>query len=190
MRYVRCVTCLLHVRYMCVLLMCVTCIFMCVCYMCVTCVLHVRYMCVTCVFTCVLQRPQVEDGVNQDCCDVRRGSIGGQLDQDALMVLSILEPSCKVFANKEKFDLDSAYPKAKRVILRDVHRTDRNTHYFRCVGVWEHGSMRAMEVRGCVEVCKHGSAVHVFGHGNMYVCEHGNTCVRAWKYVSMEVWEH
>lgn len=72
-----------------------------------------------------------EGGASQACCDVRRGSIGGLLDdEDALTVLAILEPSCRVFANKEKFDIDSGYPKAKRIILRDVHRTDRNNHYF------------------------------------------------------------
>ena len=74
---------------------------------------------------------QVEEGSTQGCCDVRRGSIGDLMDQDAMMVLAILEPSCKVFANKEKFDIERGYPKAKRVILRDVHRTDRSTHYFR-----------------------------------------------------------
>ena len=74
----------------------------------------------------------MEEGAREACCDVRRGSIGGLLDdEDALTVLAILEPSCRVFANKEKFDIDNGYPKAKKVILRDVHRTDRNNHYFR-----------------------------------------------------------
>lgn len=73
---------------------------------------------------------KVEDEGITECCDVRRGSMDGLLDEDAQAVLTILESPCRVSANKEKFDIENGYPKAKRIILRDVHRTDRNNHYF------------------------------------------------------------
>ena len=37
----------------------------------------------------------------------------------------------QVFAARLPVDLEKSYPGAKRVILRDVARTDRNYHFFR-----------------------------------------------------------
>lgn len=39
----------------------------------------------------------------------------------------------QVFAARISVDLENSYPRAKRIILRDVSRTDRNYHFFRCV---------------------------------------------------------
>lgn len=39
----------------------------------------------------------------------------------------------QVYATRQPVDLERSYPRAKRVILRDVPRTDRNIHYFRSV---------------------------------------------------------
>ena len=38
----------------------------------------------------------------------------------------------QVFAARQPLELEISYSKAKRIILRDVLRTDRNFHYFRC----------------------------------------------------------
>ena len=37
----------------------------------------------------------------------------------------------QVFAARQPLELETSYGKAKRIILRDVLRTDRNFHYFR-----------------------------------------------------------
>ena len=36
----------------------------------------------------------------------------------------------QVYAARQPVDLEVGYPKAKRIVLRDVSRTDRNYHYF------------------------------------------------------------
>lgn len=52
------------------------------------------------------------------------------LDEEGRSLLTILELPSKVFATRQPVDLDHSYPKSKRVILRDVKRTDRTVHYF------------------------------------------------------------
>ena len=37
----------------------------------------------------------------------------------------------QVFAARQPLELETGYAKDKRIILRDVLRTDRNFHYFR-----------------------------------------------------------
>ena len=39
--------------------------------------------------------------------------------------------AAQVFAARQPLELETSYGKAKRIILRDVLRTDRNFHYFR-----------------------------------------------------------
>ena len=55
------------------------------------------------------------------------------LDEEGRSLLTILEFPSKVFATRQPVDLDHSYPKSKRVILRDVKRTDRTVHYFRFI---------------------------------------------------------
>ena len=38
-----------------------------------------------------------------------------------------------MYAARLSVELEKSYTKAKRIILRDVSRTDRNYHFFRCV---------------------------------------------------------
>ena len=63
-------------------------------------------------------------------CDFRRRSCDRVLDEEGRALVRILEFPCKVFATRQPIDLEQSYPKAKRIILRDVLRTDRNFHYF------------------------------------------------------------
>ena len=63
-------------------------------------------------------------------CDFRRRSCDRVLDEEGKALVRILELPCKVFATRQPIDLEQSYPKAKRIILRDVLRTDRNFHYF------------------------------------------------------------
>jgi hypothetical protein len=44
--------------------------------------------------------------------------------------VKILEFPSKVYATRQPVDLEKSYPKSKRIILRDVKRTDRTVHYF------------------------------------------------------------
>lgn len=59
----------------------------------------------------------------------RTGSIS--LDSERQGLLQILEFPSRVYATRQPVDLEKSYPKSKRVILRDVKRTDRTVHYFR-----------------------------------------------------------
>ena len=52
-------------------------------------------------------------------------------DTEGLALLQILEFPSSVYATRQPVDLIKSYPKSKRVILRDVKRTDRTMHYFR-----------------------------------------------------------
>ena len=52
-------------------------------------------------------------------------------DEDSLALLQILEFPSRVFATRQPVDLETSYTKSKRIILRDVKRTDRTVHYFR-----------------------------------------------------------
>ena len=53
------------------------------------------------------------------------------LDEERRPLLQILEFPAKVHATRQAVDLEKSYPQAKRIILRDVLRTDRQLHYFR-----------------------------------------------------------
>lgn len=44
----------------------------------------------------------------------------------------------QVYAARQPLDLETSYSKAKRIILRDVLRTDRNFHYFRSDSLVQH----------------------------------------------------
>ncbi len=66
-------------------------------------------------------------------CDFRRGSSEHFMDTDGRALLKILEFPSRVFATRQPVDLETLYPKYKRIILRDVLRTDRNYHFFRYV---------------------------------------------------------
>ena len=61
----------------------------------------------------------------------RRNSCSRVLDEEGVALMQILEFPAKVFAIRQPVDLAKSYPKSKRVILRDVKRTDRVVHYFR-----------------------------------------------------------
>lgn len=63
-------------------------------------------------------------------CNFRRRSCDSVLDEEGRALLQILEFPSKVFATRQPVDLEKSYPKAKRIILRDVLRTDRNFHYY------------------------------------------------------------
>lgn len=63
-------------------------------------------------------------------CDFRRRSYNEVLDDSGRSLLGILELPSRVFATQQPVDLEKSYPKAKRIILRDVLRTDRKYHYF------------------------------------------------------------
>ncbi len=54
-------------------------------------------------------------------------------DEESSSLLAILELPSKVYATRQPVDLDRSYPKGKRLILRDVKRTDRVVHYFRSI---------------------------------------------------------
>ena len=64
-------------------------------------------------------------------CDFRRRSWDHVADPDGKALLQILELPSRVFATRQPVELEILYPKCKRVVLRDVLRTDRNFHYFR-----------------------------------------------------------
>ena len=64
------------------------------------------------------------------CCDFRRRSYSEVVNDGGKSLLSILEFPSRVFATRQPVDLEKSYPKAKRIILRDVLRTDRYYHYF------------------------------------------------------------
>ena len=64
-------------------------------------------------------------------CDFKKHSYEELLDSEGEAMMQILEFPSKVFAMRQPLDLDKSYPRAKRIILRDVMRTDRNYHYFR-----------------------------------------------------------
>jgi hypothetical protein len=79
----------------------------------------------------------VNGGMEGECdrqpqcgCDFRRRSWDEVLDEEGEGLLSILELTSKVFAARQPLELETSYSKAKRIILRDVLRTDRNFHYF------------------------------------------------------------
>ena len=72
------------------------------------------------------------DGDLSECsCDFRKKSYEDVLDEEGRALLQILEFPARVHATRQAVDLEKSYPKAKRIILRDVLRTDRNFHYFR-----------------------------------------------------------
>ena len=52
-------------------------------------------------------------------------------DEESAALLAILELPSKVYATRQPVDLEVSYPKGKRLILRDVKRTDRVVHYFK-----------------------------------------------------------
>ena len=52
-------------------------------------------------------------------------------DEESAALLTILELPSKVYATRQPVDLEVSYPKGKRLILRDVKRTDRVVHYFK-----------------------------------------------------------
>ena len=64
-------------------------------------------------------------------CDFRKHSYEDLVDEEGRALLQILELPSTVYATRQPVDLEQSYPKAKRIILRDVLRTDRNFHYFR-----------------------------------------------------------
>ena len=65
------------------------------------------------------------------CYDVGNGvSSDNELDEEERTVLQILEFPSRVSATKERVDLENAYQLAKKVILSDVVRTDRDSHFF------------------------------------------------------------
>ena len=61
----------------------------------------------------------------------RTDSLCNEFDEDSLALLQILEFPSRVFATRQPVDLETSYTKSKRIILRDVKRTDRIVHYFR-----------------------------------------------------------
>lgn len=61
----------------------------------------------------------------------RTDSMATPLDPESTSLLAILEFPSSVYATRQPVDLTGSYPKSKRVILRDVKRTDRTMHYFR-----------------------------------------------------------
>ena len=67
----------------------------------------------------------------QCSCNFRRTSCDHVLDDDGRALLQILQLPSRVFAMRQPVDLEKVYPRNKRIILRDVLRTDRNYHYFR-----------------------------------------------------------
>lgn len=73
-----------------------------------------------------------DKGERGECCkcDFRRRSYNEVLDDSGRSLLGILELPSRVFATQQPVDLEKSYPKAKRIILRDVLRTDRKYHYF------------------------------------------------------------
>ena len=65
------------------------------------------------------------------CCEVGGGvASDNELDEEGRAVLLILEFPARLSATKERVDLEKAYQEAKKVILSDVVRTDRDSHYF------------------------------------------------------------
>ena len=65
------------------------------------------------------------------CYDVGNGvSSDNELDEEERTVLQILEFPSRVSATKERVDLENAYQLAKKVIISDVVRTDRDSHFF------------------------------------------------------------
>ncbi|XP_011405709.2 PREDICTED: TBC1 domain family member 15-like [Amphimedon queenslandica] len=60
----------------------------------------------------------------------RTDSMATPLDTESTSLLAILEFPSSVYATRQPVDLMGSYPKSKRVILRDVKRTDRTMHYF------------------------------------------------------------
>ena len=72
------------------------------------------------------------------CFKTRTRSCSGSYvltDEESQSLLAILELPSKVYATRQPVDLDKSYPKGKRLILRDVKRTDRVVHYFRLVSI-------------------------------------------------------
>ena len=63
----------------------------------------------------------------------RTDSMATPLDAESTSLLAILEFPSSVYATRQPVDLMGSYPKSKRVILRDVKRTDRTMHYFRYI---------------------------------------------------------
>ena len=61
----------------------------------------------------------------------RTDSSSQELDEESVTLLQILDFPSRVYATRQPVDLDHSYPKSKRIILRDVKRTDRTIHYFR-----------------------------------------------------------
>ena len=61
----------------------------------------------------------------------RTDSLSQELDEESVTLLQILDFPSRVYATRQPVDLDHSYPKSKRIILRDVKRTDRTIHYFR-----------------------------------------------------------
>lgn len=61
----------------------------------------------------------------------RTDSSSQELDEESVTLLQILDFPSRVYATRQPVDLDQSYLKSKRIILRDVKRTDRTIHYFR-----------------------------------------------------------
>ena len=67
-------------------------------------------------------------------CRPRVTSMDGLVEEEGeetRALLQILDFPSRVFATRQPVDLNTSYPKSKRIVLRDVLRTDRNIHYFR-----------------------------------------------------------
>ena len=78
------------------------------------------------------RRPLANSGPRQWCCDMVSG-VGSDNeldDEEGRTVLQILEFPSRISATKERVDLENAYLMAKKIILTDVVRTDRNSHFF------------------------------------------------------------
>lgn len=84
----------------------------------------------TCSAPCPSPTTKTSRGVPECPCDFRKKSYDDVLDEEGRALLQILEFPAKVHATRQAVDLEKSYPKAKRIILRDVLRTDRNFHYF------------------------------------------------------------
>jgi hypothetical protein len=79
----------------------------------------------------VVNGDEAESNRQPKCeCDFRRRSWEDLVDEDGRALLSILEFPSRVFAARQPLELETSYAKDKRIVLRDVLRTDRNFHYF------------------------------------------------------------
>ncbi|XP_064387949.1 TBC1 domain family member 17-like [Halichondria panicea] len=69
-----------------------------------------------------------EESVKKCVCEFK--SSCENLSQDDEALLKILDFPSRVYAARRPVQLETSYPKARRIVLRDVARTDKNYHYF------------------------------------------------------------